>query len=156
MSVSVCIVSCSGLQKEIYDENFIEKFSVSELSDVEKFTETVSLDSFVSTGFSKANEMAVTFDTEGMELPDVCIYSTDTLKNFNISDELYGRIRNKLSEYREMKSDYDYFFVIENYSCSCFVCTDGTDISIKNISGISAEGNYNEIYQSIYGEISLQ
>ena len=150
------MVSCSGLQEDdFYDENFIENFTVSELSGVEKFTEKVSPERFATTAFSKISEMVADFDTDGVILPDVCIYSTDTLKNFNISDELYGRIKNKLSDYREMQSDYDYFFIIRNYSCTGFVCTDGTDIVTENISGFYAGDNYDDIYDSVYREILL-
>lgn len=152
LCMSVCIFSCSDSE----EENIIDNFSVSEVSEEKNITESVPVDTFAKIGYGKANEIAVILDGDGVELPVNCIYSTDTLKNFNISDELYQRLGSELAKYTEMKTDHDYFLVIQNYICTCFVCTDGTETGIMNTSGIAAEGSYDEIYQSIYNEISVQ
>lgn len=151
LGMSVCMFSCGDSE-----ENSTGSSSVSESSAKENSKETVSPDSFASTGYSKANEITVILDSEGVEIPKACIYSTDTSKNFNMSDELYERIGKELKKYTEMETSCDYFLVIQNYACSCFVCTNGTDTGIKNTSGITAEGSYDEMYQSVYNEISAQ
>lgn len=150
LSMSLCMFSCGDSE----EENITENSAVS--SGETSSEESVSPDVFASIGYSKANEIVVILDNEGMELPYNCIYSNDTLKNFNISDEFYERLGSEIEKYTEMKTDYDYFFVIQNYMCTCFVCTDGTNIGIMNTSGIAADGNYDEIYQAVYNEISLQ
>ncbi|MDE6034716.1 MAG: hypothetical protein K2G36_02240 [Ruminococcus sp.] len=156
LCISACIVSCSDVQEyDLYDENFIQNFTVGEFSGVEKFTETLSPERFANIGAGKVSEMLADFDNDGVVLPDVFIFSDDTLKNFNVSDELYTRIRNKLSDYREMQSGYNYFFIIRNYSCTGFVCTDGTDTVTENISGFYAGDEYDDIYDSVYREILL-
>lgn len=152
LSISVCMFSCGDGK----DENITDNSSVSHSLAEDSVQEAVSLDTFASTGYGKANEITVILDGDGIEIPQNCIYSTDTLKNFNISDELYERIGSELAKYTEMKTSYDYFLVIQNYVCSCFICTDGTDTGIINNSGISAEGSYDEMYHSIYAEVSAQ
>lgn len=161
--MSVCMFSCGDSEEEnsadnssVSESSVAVENSVEENPDVENNVENVSLDDFASTGYSKANEVTVILDGDGVEIPNVCIYSTDTSKNFNMSDELYERISSELSKYTEMETNCNYFLVIQNYMCSCFACTDGTNTGIMNTSGITAEGTYDEMYQSIYNEISAQ
>lgn len=161
--MSVCMFSCGDSEEEnstdnssVSESSVVVENSVEENSAVENNVENVSLDDFASTGYSKANEITVILDGDGVEIPNACIYSTDTSKNFNMSDELYERISSELSKYTEMETDCNYFLVIQNYMCSCFVCTDGTNSGIMNTSGITTDGTYDEMYQSIYNEISVQ
>ncbi|MBO5103476.1 MAG: hypothetical protein J6B74_00215 [Ruminococcus sp.] len=107
-------------EKDTYEQELIMyyidgegwKTDLSMMGYVKKSKQT-SINSITATIYKAANSALVTLDEQGVEIPD-CIISSDTGKNYNVSDDFISQLEKELENFFPEYKDYDYFMIIKD------------------------------------------
>ncbi|MDE5771866.1 MAG: hypothetical protein K2I06_09620 [Ruminococcus sp.] len=91
--------------------------------------------------YAESETVLTELDEEGSELPENCIISSDSSKNYNVNDEFADMFVNRLNEYYQSDDIPNYFVLIENNEISCVVGTDG---KLKYVWAFPPDYMYNE------------
>lgn len=131
-----------------------------------KKSKQVSINTTAASIMKASNATLTDLDEQGVEIPENCVISSDSAKNYNVSDDFTSQFEKELEVFFSDYKDYDYFVLIKG---GVAVYVAASDLENPKYTGTypaekvySADGEYtekdenltfDEIYQSCLDEI---
>lgn len=81
-----------------------------------KKAKQASINSGTASIYKASSTVFVDLDEQGVELPEICIISSDKNKNYNVSDDFISQFEETLENFFSDYKEYNYFIVIQNGS----------------------------------------